>query len=109
MMRDQCQRFLERKPRKPERDLSKVEVFEIIPARGESTFAQFEKRMGISASTVHRIELERERHHRHAGAHHGPAEDHDGGELRRFQEMIIGPDKASGASSSHGVINWSPD
>jgi transcriptional regulator with XRE-family HTH domain len=26
-------------------------------ARGEMTFAQFEKRMGISASTLHRIEL----------------------------------------------------
>lgn len=26
-------------------------------ARGDSTFAQFEKRMGISASTLHRIEL----------------------------------------------------
>lgn len=26
-------------------------------ARGESTFAQFEKRMGISASTLHRIEI----------------------------------------------------
>jgi transcriptional regulator with XRE-family HTH domain len=26
-------------------------------ARGESTFAQFEKRMGISSSTLHRIEL----------------------------------------------------
>lgn len=28
--------------------------------RGESTFAQFEKRMGISASTLHRIELEQQ-------------------------------------------------
>lgn len=26
-------------------------------ARGDSTFVQFEKRMGISASTLHRIEL----------------------------------------------------
>lgn len=29
-------------------------------ARGDSTFAQFEKRMGISASTLHRIELEQQ-------------------------------------------------
>ena len=42
---------------KPERDLAKGEVFEIILARGESTFAQFEKRMGISSSTLHRIKL----------------------------------------------------
>ena len=29
-------------------------------ARGDWTFAQFEKRMGISASTLHRIELEQQ-------------------------------------------------
>lgn len=29
-------------------------------ARGEMTFAQFEKKMGISASTLHRIELEQQ-------------------------------------------------
>jgi len=37
--------------------LKRLARFIHLERKGESTFAQFEKKMGISASTLHRIEL----------------------------------------------------